>query len=189
MGGIVIGNIRLLGGGRCGRAASYGDSSSPKLIFDASSCGVSWACPRPPGSSGALAWKNQAGSAEYSLRSVSCFTVSPHRPSSCSTSPQARGAAWTLKHAGQDDDGSDAICRAGRFARPDGRDPLVRPNPDGDARRPSLSLLPPDDDGQCGGAQGLLRRLASFPQGLVTAGPIRVRGAFAVRVGADERGR
>jgi hypothetical protein len=118
MGGIVIGNIRLLGGGRCGRAASYGDSSSPKLIFDASSCGVSWACPRPPGSSGALAWKNQAGSAEYSLRSVSCFTVSPHRPSSCSTSPQAQGAAWTLKHAGKED-GSDAICGAGRFARPD----------------------------------------------------------------------
>ena len=117
----------------------------------------------------------KAGSAEYSLCSVSYFTVSPRRPSSCSTSPQAQGAAWTLKHAGQDDDGSDAICRAGRFARPDGRDPLVRPNPDGDARRPSLSLLPPDDDGQCGGAQGLLRRLASFPQGLVTAGPIRVR--------------
>src|SRR3954469_4293707 len=125
------------------------------------------------GAPAAQAWKKQAGSAEYSLRSGSYFTVSPNRPSSCSTSPQAPGAAWTLKHAGKDD-GSDAICRAGRFARPDGGDPLLRPNPNGAARRPSLSLLPPDDGGQCGGAKGLLRRLASFPQGLGTVGPIRV---------------
>ena len=29
-----------------------------------------------------------------------------------------------------------------------GGDPLVRPKPNGNARRPSVSLLPPDDRGQ-----------------------------------------
>ena len=57
----------------------------------------------------------------------------------------------------------------GRFARPNGRDPVVRPKPNGNARRPSLSLLPPDHRGQRGRATGLLRRLARFPQGLVTS--------------------
>ena len=83
-------------------------------------------------------------------------------------SAERKAPQGQLKHTGKDN-GSDAVCRAGRFARPHGRDPVVRPKPNDNARRPSRSLLPPDDRGQRGRATGLLRRLARFSQRLVTS--------------------
>ena len=69
-----------------------------------------------------------------------------------------------------DYDDSDAMRGAGHVARPNHRKPLVRANPNDNAQRLSLALLPSDDRRQCGGAEGLLRRLAYFPPRLVRTG-------------------
>jgi hypothetical protein len=63
---------------------------------------------------------------------------------------------------------------AGHVARPNHRKPLVRANPNDNAQRLSLALLPSDDRRQCGGAEGLLRRLAYFPSRLVRTGFVAV---------------
>jgi hypothetical protein len=107
---------------------------------------------------------------EQIFSSVNDFTSSRHQSVTMfDQSAERKAPQGQLKHTGKDD-GSDAQCRAGRFARPHGRDPAVRPKPNDNARRPSLSLLPPHDRGQRGRATGLLRRLAHFPQGLATGG-------------------
>ena len=92
----------------------------------------------------------------------------------CLTCPQSAKRRKDTQTNRCDYDDSDAMRGAGHVARPNHRKPLVRANPNDNAQRLSLALLPSDDRRQCGGAEGLLRRLAYFPPRLVRTGFVAV---------------